>query len=69
MQSVPGSKEGPLKDHNYNIRVGSSFWNSGGAIYELLKFIKHPEYNPTDYSYDFMLLNTELSIKFGPRLN
>lgn len=53
--------------NNYNVLVGTSFWRTGGTIYEIMEVIKHPKYGFWDQSYDYALVKTSKFIEISQR--
>lgn len=44
------------------IRVGSSYYYTGGSVYKIQKFIKHPYFNPKTYDYDVAVIKLAVSL-------
>lgn len=56
-----------LNVNNYDALVGTSFWRTGGAIYEIMEVIRHPKYGFWDQSFDFALVKTSKFIEVSQR--
>ncbi|XP_065073492.1 trypsin 3A1-like [Ochlerotatus camptorhynchus] len=47
------------------IRVGSKFGNKGGELYGVEKIVKHPNYHPSGYDYDLVLIKLTNDVPFS----
>ncbi|KAK4878900.1 hypothetical protein RN001_011406 [Aquatica leii] len=61
---------GQCLDHNntFTIVIGSYNLASGGVVYQVSSFLKHPQYNYDSLLYDVGLINTTTSIVFSGRI-
>lgn len=49
----------------WTIRVGSSYWASGGTVLELASVKRHEQYNPRTYDYDVLIIKLASPLTYG----
>ncbi|XP_057659340.1 transmembrane protease serine 9-like [Diorhabda carinulata] len=51
-----------------SVRVGSSWRNEGGAVYDVEKIEVHPDFDDLTFDYDISILRLTTSLDFGKRV-
>lgn len=57
-----------MPKNRLTVRVGSSFADSGGEVFEVEQVIKHHFYNPKTINFDFAILKVKGSIKLEKKV-
>lgn len=49
----------------FSVRVGSQLLEQGGTVIKVSRVIQHPSFNPSDFDFDFAILQLATILKFN----